>query len=140
MELIHSLDGGLPTGLKQEPGIYELVALDKAGKLVPIPRVCGVDRRGVLYIGQTVNLFRRMLRLYRRRHIATVVYSNRPKIRRLAPKLGVRYTPCEALPKDEELKRLTRYVDQFGELPPLNTQAFPSDKIPNALTFRTVRR
>ena len=119
-----------PKRLRSEPGVYEIAALDKAGKSKAIPRAGGVDERGVLYIGRSLKL-RNRLDLFRRGlfeglkgHIAGRTYKKRPRIQAIAPKrnLGFRFEHCDDL-EEREKQRLDRYIQKFGEVPPLNAQA-----------------
>ena len=51
--------------VRGKPGIYRIRAFTEGGEPLPIPRVVGVDPLGVLHIGKSNDLGRR-LRLFRR--------------------------------------------------------------------------
>ncbi len=51
---------GWPPTLRNESGVYELVATQGDGNLLPLCRVGGSDSSGLLYIGQTRHLRSRL--------------------------------------------------------------------------------
>ncbi len=117
-----------PEQLESKPGVYEIVALDRTGKPKAISRVGGVDGRGVLYIGrgkklreERLNRLRKGLFAGKRGHIAGRTYLERHRIQAVAPKrdLAFRFEHCNDY-KDRENQRLRRYIQKFGEVPPLN--------------------
>jgi len=118
-----------PERLRSEPGVYEIVALDRAGRPKAMPRAGGVDERGVLYIGQGQKIRDRLRKLSRglfqgtKGHIAGRAYKARPAIQAIAPMrdLAFRFEHCDD-PKKREKLRLDRYIRKFGEVPPLNAQ------------------
>jgi hypothetical protein len=55
----------LTGGLSRVPGVYKIRLSDSAGRPVPVGRLLGVDRKGVLAIGESVNLARRIKEFYR---------------------------------------------------------------------------
>ena len=117
-----------PERLRSEPGVYEIVALDRAGRPKAMRRAGGVDKRGVLYIGQgkirdRLRLLSRGLFQGTKGHIAGRAYNARPAIQVIAPRrdLAFRFEHCDD-PKKREKLRLDRYIRKFGEVPPLNAQ------------------
>ena len=119
-----------PERLRSEPGVYEIVALDRAERPKAILRASGVDEHRVLYIGQGQKIRDNRLRLFSRGlfqgtkgHIAGRAYLARPAIQAVAPMrdLAFRFEHCDD-PKKREKLRLDRYIRKFGEVPPLNAQ------------------
>jgi len=114
------------------PGIY-VISTNRSVK-----RIGGVDRRGILYIGQARDLAKRLDQfhwadhktswfLYRKRHIAKMIFGQ--KIRddeHLYVLLG-EVNVKAAYPLDKkslnkaERAVLFAYLEKFGELPPLNS-------------------
>ena len=122
-----------------EPSVY-VVFWVRDGKPVPIPRILGVDEKGVLYIGTTRSkkgLRRRIRDLWisvqmARRHIEGKHYPHT-----FGPSLV--YTGLHNLIRDEELwsyfkefsiyeaeyqekRAILEYTSRYGEPPPLNLQ------------------
>ncbi len=116
-----------PSGLKLGPGVYRLIAKDRT-----IPRACGDDNSGTLYIGQTGALDGRIGELRKTlrpqdwksgSHGAgkllreTAVLSAKFSVEILATVYALSETPFEC-----EDALIRAYVNQFGEGPPLNRQ------------------
>ena len=118
-----------------KPGVY-LVRLVRDGRPVEIPRFRGVDRSGIVYIGSTGNLRRRL------RELVTQLERLRPECGRYSPHtaaltyhlfswpgLGIGIGNFEVswvefsdarVARRQELLALRRYAEKFGETPPLN--------------------
>lgn len=115
-----------PSGLMAappEPGCYMLAAN------IPLSRAVGCDQEGILYIGSTGHILRRLR-----------AFSNsaaRPDVAghiagwRYSANMMNKYFPLESIwvswrvmdilkAKDEEAKLLADYVGQHMEMPPLN--------------------
>jgi len=108
-------------------GVYEIKwAVD--GKPQPINRTNGIDESGLLYIGQSSNLQRRIKGLWQHitggksRHTAGRTYTTYHYERKFPPEqLEVRWALLskEQCPKVES-KLLDEYVNNFLDKPPLN--------------------
>jgi hypothetical protein len=102
-----------------------------------IPRVGGVDRTGILYIGKSLNLRQRICRFLKANHTASGFLWTHPSIACLVidpfirnyddvedslGELTVRYsTPLQKERLDDaERALLFTYTNRFGEAPPLN--------------------
>ncbi len=110
-----------------KPGVYELRwVID--GKPQIINRANGVDRSGLLYVGQSVNLRRRIKGLWQNitegklRHTAGRTYTTYHYERKFPPEqLQVRWTTQPRGQSEKiESKLLDRYVNEFLDKPPLN--------------------
>jgi hypothetical protein len=114
-------------------GVYRVHCLNGNGEVVPIPRVLGVDPRGVLYIGKATSFAERVSNLKKtispdyqgQSHVCGRRYKNKTyeSFGQRFPfhRLCVSFEPSAA-PAVAEAAALTAYVQQFGELPPLNRQ------------------
>lgn len=109
-------------------GVYKVISV-KYGKRVPINRLLGADTAGVLYIGKADSFLKRVIDL--RKALSPVHKSS-------AHGFGYRYKHTNSLntafpfenlfvelietqdPRDLEYKWLKKYLDTFGEVPPLN--------------------
>ncbi len=120
----------------------------------PVPRVAGVDRSGVLYVGQARNLRSRLYAfwdayhtasgfLWEHRHLAGPVFGGTARTQEDVVRLMARLTFRFAGPLwPKELQRAERallfaYINRFGEAPPLNlslVQRWQSQ--PNAADLR----
>lgn len=103
----------------------------------PIPRIGGIDKTGVLYIGKAKNLRDRLWDFLEQHHIVTAFLWEHPAIAEIVlnkripnlkgmgkhlAELEVRYsTPIsEDLLDRAERTLIFTYIQQFGEPPPLN--------------------
>jgi hypothetical protein len=109
--------------LPERPGIY-LISRQR-----PVDRIGGTDPRGVLHVGHTSNL-RRRLNLFMgaasggaHEHSGGRNYHRWGYHLTLAPRgeLRVKWELAEN-PEDAEGRALDAYVETYGELPPLNGQ------------------
>jgi hypothetical protein len=117
-----------PEKLPASPGVYQ-VKLVKKERLVKIGRLSGTDCEGILSIGSTDNLRRRLTEFLRasegkRGHsegtkwwLAKVF---NPKLRE--PRLVFKYKTekSEKIARNREKKEIQRYLRKYGEPPPLN--------------------
>lgn len=125
-----------PKSLCRDPGVYEIILLNKDGDLQPLPRICGVDPRGILYIGRQKALRNRLTAI--RRHLFRPDKGNGPMpvltycasqcMQKLAParQLAFRFKHCvDYLDEEKVLEKhlLRQYFRKFGEVPPLNGRA-----------------
>lgn len=121
-----------PPDLKPGAGVYRLVALDGSDGRVRIPRVCGEDRSGTLYIGAANSLEGRVCGL--RATLRPQDYKSSSHQAGLLLLRGTRMHsafPTEILatiwalaedPRGTERELIAAYVREFGEGPPLNRQ------------------
>ena len=125
--------------LRDKPGVY-IVFWIKNGKPMVIGRICGEDRKRVLYIGSSRNLREELRKLWE--SVETIVERKKCKRRgyyhTLSPSLV--YTGLFQRVKSEDLwvyvkefatkeeaeaqerRALLEYTRTFGEPPPLNLQ------------------
>lgn len=124
--------------LRRVPGVYKMRLSNSAGRAHPIGRLLDIDKKGLLAIGESVNLARRIKEFHRAyiedrfmRHTVgdrlflvlmcqyshfKTTYQNKSKIQFVVMKLN---NKTEAETKEERL--LKEYFKKFGELPPLNS-------------------
>ena len=113
-------------GLEQT-GVYRLFATRESKITMPasIARICGIDPTGTLYIGQGKidACLDSVVRTYRPDYSPG---RHPPLSRKLAAQFSPdnlvvawQYTEC---PRPREMELIGAYFDEFGELPPLNSQ------------------
>jgi excinuclease UvrABC nuclease subunit len=120
--------------LKSKPGVYKLIAFDKKGNIIPINRFIGTDQNGILYIGKSKNLLKRMTKL-RRGIINPEEEKGHIAIRRIKSiknilnyiditslRISIDYIEFPESAKEFEKTLLNKYTEEFGERPPLNKQ------------------
>lgn len=120
-----------PPTCRPQSGVYRLIALSSSGSPIAIPRACGDDYSGTLYIGQAgslegrVNELRKTLdpRWKSGSHGAGKLFLGTPALVEKYPtdKLATKWALCDS-PWETEQRLLTTYAIQFGEGPPLNRQ------------------
>ena len=114
--------------IPKTPGIY-FVRWSKNSCPVPISRITGIDRKGILYIGRSKNIRRRIKKLYnaviknKRGHtiFKTIVFCGISKV----IKLDEYEIIWEELKTDKESEAqewaaIKTYCDKYNEPPPLN--------------------
>ena len=109
---------------KAGKGVYRVRATDSSGNPKPIPRACGVDEEGVLYIGegnlrdQIGKLLDRKLNGGNHPFLGTFVYY---KLDRICPRksLQVQWYEVQTC-KEEERRLIDDSKKLFGDLPPGN--------------------
>jgi len=113
----------------QEPGVY-IIRWTKNDKPVSIPRILGVDEKGILYIGSANDLRKRLRKLIRglkrpspKMHTASLSYyffrlHEHIKIHELEVSWVIFKDRREA--EEQEWIALRYYADKYGEAPPLN--------------------
>jgi len=112
-------------------GIYQIGAVMPTGKPIPIHRLVGVDRSGVLYIGRSGHALRRSIanRIGEfddgKRHSGGATYARAKQVldkvfpgHRLQVK-AMRVTAQEAIEGAES--RALEYFEEHAELPPCNS-------------------
>lgn len=119
-----------PRTLKSLPGVYQILATDCRGSLISLNRVGGRDSEGTLYIGCAVEL-RRRLRDFRNvacpawdkhtGHAGAVSYSENSQVQKICgpDRLYFRFEHNNDY-VDREKELLEIYLQEFGEVPPLN--------------------
>jgi len=112
-------------------GIYRLYAIGKSGKPICIQRFGGVDKNGLLYIGQTSKqtLRKRIYNLLAAsreigkttNHSGGKKYKTNPVIQKTLQEhfLYFDFEICQT-PLSREADLLKEYSLEFGEYPPLN--------------------
>lgn len=111
-------------------GVYKLFSSSaESGEAVSIPRLLGEDREGILYIGMAASFLDRVIELKKsiapgyasRAHECGARFKDHPFISQHFPyeKLFVTLIAADD-PKLAEREALQAYLEQFGELPPLN--------------------
>lgn len=122
--------------LSSRPGVY-IVRWSKNSKSVKIGRVKGIDHQGILYIGSTKNLKRRVKELLKS------LKNEYKKIKHTMAKSYIFFSLNKVIKINEieitwieldsyeeaqmqEWLALDHYGKKFGELPPLNLQALRS--------------
>jgi hypothetical protein len=121
-----------PPNWKPRSGVYRLVMLASSGGLpMAIPRVCGEDISGTLYIGQAgslegrVNELRKTLRPddFKGSHGAGKLLLGTEVLKEkfATENLETKWALCDN-PQEIEQQLLNAYAIQFGEGPPLNRQ------------------
>lgn len=111
----------------KKPGIYRIYWIKK-NKPQTINRICKNDTTGLLYIGKTEGTLQNRLNQFRcsafknsTNHSGALKYRRSDALRKLIKEneLFAVIEPCNNA-TDKEKKELNKYVDQFGEVPPLN--------------------
>ena len=133
-----SLAKNLAGELRKIPGVYKIRLSDSAGQPIPIGRLLGIDKEGVLAIGESTNLARRIKEFYKAytaerfgRHSVgdrlflvlmcqysrfKTNYQNNSRLQLQVTKLS-----SKADAQAEEERLLKKYFKMHGELPPLNS-------------------
>ena len=114
---------------REVPGVYRLVALSEPWSPIPqsLNRVCGTDGTGTIYIGQGSVLQNRVAQLVMQHRPDNAYKGHIPLSSKMAElfgedRLGVCWEFSSEAPEIREWNLLKAYVDEFGELPPLNSQ------------------
>ena len=123
--------------LSKVSGVYKIRLSDSAGRPIPVGRLLGIDKKGVLAIGESVNLGRRIKEFHNAytagkfgRHSVgdrlflvlmcqysrfKTNYQNNSWLQFRVMKLS-----SKAAAQAEEERLLKNYFKAHGELPPLN--------------------
>jgi hypothetical protein len=114
------------------PGIYMIIALDENQIPITISRFLDDDKFGILYIGQTKNLRKRLIKMKRafspdhksEAHIAVRRYKTLIQMHKRFPidRLVVKFELVTDNISSIQLEMLAfkNYEDIYGERPPLN--------------------
>lgn len=114
-------------GLLAQKGLYQIRMINPENRTIPIPRLCGVDPEGIVYIGKSIRLRPRIESFLKGRHSGGGLYRLAyQRLRKFQPyrdfSLQFRVIVCA---QDEigvkEANLLRRYFRRFGELPPFNS-------------------
>ncbi|WP_299804984.1 hypothetical protein [uncultured Shewanella sp.] len=110
-------------------GMYILSCLGDESIPRPISRLLGLDSEGILYLGMASSFLDRVIELKKslspshcsRSHDCGVRYKNHQEISTMFPydRLQIELIRSDD-PKVTEQEALRKYLEEFGELPPLN--------------------
>jgi len=121
--------------IPRNPGVY-VVCWIKEGNVTPVPRILGVDKAGILYVGSAANLVRRLRSLIKAIRTArgeneksnnkhtlaqTLLYTG--LIEKISSKDLLLYYKTFNSKKEAEIQEalfLYEYTRLYGEPPPLN--------------------
>ena len=113
------------------PGVYLIYSLGKKGFPKKIQRILKLDENGVLYIGKSKNLRRRLIMLWRslnreyktEAHVFAEKYNSNKRFRERFPfdSLAISYTKNND-PSNLEKKKIKKYIIDLGEMPPFNSK------------------
>lgn len=124
-----------PITSKEDPaskvgnGVYRVRATTSPGVPKEIPRACGVDRDGIMYIGKAdgnKRLEKQVGALLDRQgrggtHLFVKKTFVRYKLDRICPRTSLEVQWYEyATPRQEEQRLIDEYKEAFGDLPPGN--------------------
>lgn len=113
-------------------GIYQIRAVTPAGNPIPVPRLAGVDKQGILYAGRSGYLAHRSVpnrirEFVHEHHSGGITYARAKTLLNKTPKfLGHRLQVRAMLLNQKaissaESKTLQDYFSKYGELPPCNS-------------------
>jgi hypothetical protein len=117
-------------------GIYRVRMVDAKGRPVPLQRLCGVDRDGIIYIGRSGKSTCKSDRSTKKRlgeffnhgsHSGSWTYWQAKKVfQRLKKYEPHRIEAAVICLKDDDIysgekRALRAYFEEFGELPPFNS-------------------
>lgn len=119
--------------LPKIPAIYQIRCVDSNFKPIPICRVGGVDKEGIIDIGNSINLRVRMLDFWGAAGKGKPSYSHQAGVNFLKrgykklftiERLQFRYSPQrdKSSARKVEKREFKKYRKRFLELPPLNSQ------------------
>lgn len=110
-------------------GLYKLYCVDENKKPIKAERILKPDNKGILYIGKATKFLDRVITLKKAlspdhisdNHDCGVRYKNLNALKIKFPyeDLWVKLIGCKEI-DIAEIKLLTEYENEFGELPPLN--------------------
>jgi hypothetical protein len=110
-----------------KPGVYKISRFDKDDNPIEITRFFGIDKEGIIDIGESHNLRERLMNFKRNiengkgGHMAGWRYYFL-KLHNKVPILKFNYEVCNT--KEEAYKKehamMKKYLDEHKELPPLN--------------------
>lgn len=118
----------LPLDFPLNQGIY-FIHWIKSDKFVSLSRLFEIDTSGLLYVGKSTNLKKRLNDLIENinnpsllKHHFGIKFNKTDKFRQKIPisELALIIQPSDN-PKDSEEKYLLCYNSKFGELPPFNS-------------------
>lgn len=116
-------------------GVYEIAIVDAKGKPIPITRLTGVDKSGLLYIGRSGFRYQKSNRTIANRikeflygpHSGGETYDKVFEVFKKTQKFSKHRLKVRASVLadrqiiSEEIKLLKKYFSKYGELPPLNS-------------------
>ena len=124
------------------PGVYKIRLTNEPDNATKIPRFLGVDEEGLLAIGESRNLSRRIRQFYRAYSGQSFAHSVAERLFTLLSKIinsnstlknsRIEFSCMKLKDKAEaqiyEERLLKTYFKKFGELPPLNS-SLPDKKV-----------
>jgi hypothetical protein len=132
-------DGSLFNFTNDTYGIYKVRGIDKNGLTINIPRIGGIDKEGILYIGRSGlkrnrsfrSILRRLSEFYFGNHsggwTSDLSYeyclSYQKAFKNYRYEASILQVPDKEIEK-REAKELEDYFVKYGELPPYNS-SFP---------------
>ncbi|MFN0193820.1 MAG: hypothetical protein ACKVP5_17910 [Aestuariivirga sp.] len=116
-------------------GLYQIRAVSRSAKPIPIARLVGVDKQGLLYLGRSGHQKRsssrtipnRLKEFVKQHHSGGKTYARAARIMRRLEKFSKHHLEVCALSLRDrainkaETTHLRRYFGRFGELPPCNS-------------------
>lgn len=112
--------------------VYRIRLANAANQAISVPRICGLDRQGLLYIGRSAlsssvrrTIANRLSEFLGGNHSGGKTYAGARRM--LSAKFKGYHLEAQALPmpdlkiKSCEKNLLGAYFRSFGELPPLNS-------------------
>jgi hypothetical protein len=111
-------------------GVYKIYSLDENGTPIPLNRVLDIDNEGVLYIGTTPKRtlqerladFKNTVLKKGSSHTAGRRYKKLPALMAKFPTATIAITfQTTDQPVTLEKELLNKYMQAFGEVPPLNS-------------------
>ena len=119
--IYHNMD------LLDKKGLYQIRMVDMGNKPLPIPRIGGIDPDGIIYIGKTKRLRRRIEAFLGGRHSGGGMYFRvyrRLKRREPYREHSLQFRVMAGTDNNittREREMLQRYLRRFCELPPFNS-------------------
>ena len=113
-------------------GIYQIRAVNRSGKAIPISRLAGVDPVGLLYVGRSGykyprTIANRIREFLSQHHSGGTTYIQAKKVMSKIPKfaehgLQVRIQKLSASEiRVAESQAIAKYFSKYAELPPCNS-------------------
>jgi hypothetical protein len=113
--------------LLNKKGLYQIRMVDADNKPLPIPRIGGTDLKGIIYIGKSIQLRKRIEAFLRGQHSGGGLYwlaYRRLKTREPYRGHFLQFRVMASTSKNiatKETEMLRRYFRRFCELPPFNS-------------------
>lgn len=113
-------------------GIYQICVVTSSGQPIPICRLAGVDKLGVLYIGRSGynanrSIANRIREFSQQKHSGGITYTKAKQVLEIIPQLAghclqvrAKFLSSQEI-KEAELCALNEYFSNYAELPPCNS-------------------